>query len=284
MKNFLLSLFFGIIILDLVGQTIPNGGFETTSNWKGINTSIVSSIPVETTKGSATLFPVVGSKFLLITNSSIEVGSVFNSFPFTGRPDTFSFHLGYMQGNMAERMGVTVELTKWDADSNKRDMVCGFSIMAPGSNDWIIPWTVINIPLVSAYKSTEIPDSAYILFQNDIYSNISITTLMVIDEVRFTGQKASGKSWVGVSDHELVINQVYYTSGNLYLNYNGNQNLSDAMITIYNSTGQNVYSTNLNLKTDINSEIINLPALNKGIYILSINTKKGIENKKFLIP
>ena len=147
MKKYLLSLIFGTSILSLIAQTIPNGGFETNTNWMGANLTFVSSVPVGTSGGKATLYPVQGSKFLLIENSLTNgVGVAFNAFPFTGRPDTFSFHLGYLQGNIAERMGVGVTLSKWDADSNKRDIVCEFSIMAPGSDGQIKPWEVINIP------------------------------------------------------------------------------------------------------------------------------------------
>jgi hypothetical protein len=283
MKKSLLVLVFQLSILCLYAQTIPNGGFETTSDWSGTNISIVSSIPVITKNGKATLYPVTGSKFLLIENTSTSIGTVFNSFPFTSRPDTFSFHLGYMQGNLAERMVVAVLLSKWDADSNKRDEVCQFLIMAPPANGWIVPWTVINIPLATTYSSTEIPDSASILFQNDYYSNATIPTVMVVDDVRFSGQKSSGKTWVGISDQDIVLNQVYYSSNNLYLNYNCSQNSSNAVVTVTNITGQIVFSSILDLKSDVNTEILNLPALNKGIYILSIKTKKGLEFKKFFV-
>ena len=242
MKKYLLSFVFGISIIGLFAQPIPNGGFETTANWQGSNISVVSSIPVVTTGGKATLYPVAGSKFLLVENSTTYgIGSVFNSFPFTGRPDTFSFHLGYMQGNLSERMGVAVILSKWDADSNKSDIVCQLSVMIPGTNGWITPWEVFNIPLNTSYKSSEKPDSAFILFQNDIYTNATLSTVMVVDEVKFSKQLPSGKTWVGISDHDLILNQVYYSSNRLYINYYGLENMNSSDFSIYNIAGQKVY-------------------------------------------
>lgn len=281
MKKTLLSLVFGISIISLFAQTIPNGGFETNSNWMGVNYSFVPNVEVVTVN-KATLYPVEGLKFLLIENSTTLVGYATNSFAFTGRPDTFSFHLGYLQGDLTERMGVAVTLSKWDADSNKRDKVCEFSKIAPGSDGRIEPWQVINIPLDSFYRSSEIPDSAFILFQNDI-STGSIATFMVVDEVRFSKQNPSGKTWVGIPNHELILNQVFYSSNNLYIYYYNKQNSTNSLVAIYNMNGQKVYSTNLTLKPEENSEILNLPSLNKGIYILSIQTKEGLEIKKFIV-
>jgi len=284
MKKSLLSFVLELSILSLFAQVIPNGGFETTSYWKGVNNTIVSNIPVVTSGGKATLYPVEGSKFLLIENSStLGIGYVFNNFAFSGRPDTFSFHLGYLQGNLAERMGVAVTLSKWDADSNKSDIICQFSIMAPGSDGRIEPWQVINIPMDSFYRSTEIPDSAFILFQNDIINNGTLTTIMVVDEARFSRQAPSGKTWVGILDHTLILNNIFYSSNNLYINYSSKQNLTNALVTIINMNGQIVYTANLNLKSVVSSEILNLPSLNKGIYILNILSTNGSVSGKFII-
>lgn len=285
MRKSLLSLIFGISVLSLSAQIIPNGDFESTNaNWEGINFVYNTTLKVPNHNGwDSKLGPVQGSQFLIISNTTTNEGGAHNKFACSFRPDTFSFHVGYFRLYSTEAFGIEVMLSKWNSTNNNRDTICFMHDTFPSPGGQIIPWTVVNRSLSIYYRNAQIPDSACISFFNDVINPVSSTTFMVLDECKWGYQDPSNKTFVDILDHEPTLSQVYYATGNLYFKYYNTATLNNSTVTVYNMNGQMVFTKYLNIKSDPYYEVFKLPELKNGIYIITIKSNTGLENKKFIV-
>jgi hypothetical protein len=286
MLKSLLSLFFGMYVLSLSAQIIPDGGFESTNtNWKGVNFAYNSTLTVTNTISGrdSKLGPVDGSQFLIISNTTTDEGEIHNKFACTLRPDTFSFHVGYFRLYSNEAFGVDVMLSKWNSINNNRDTICFLHESFSDTIGQIIPWTVYNRSLSIYYRNSNTPDSARISFFNDVKKPSSSTTFMVLDECKWGYQPPSHKTFVDVSEYETNFAQVYYSEGNLYIKCTYTEIANNLRFRVTDINGQMVYSTNLNIRPGPYFEVFKIPELNSGIYIISILAKNGTDYKKFVV-
>jgi hypothetical protein len=288
MKKFTLLSILGILFSGVVySQEIPNWNMETNSNWGGVNAVYAPKLEaLDQNQKLLTLWPLSGSRMLLIGNTTTSVGYVTQKFVWTTRPDSFSFNAGYLPGSASEMFGVVVTLSKWNGTSRDTIMSAFIHPTTPGQ---VTPWSAMSISLASLYKKSDLPDSGFITFFNDIAVTgqgqlIATTkTVLAIDDVKFRHQFPSGKGFTNIENNDLTINQLFYSNGSLILQYSSKSDLVDAKLSVYNINGQMLYNGNSFSNLGQNNATIDMPNLKTGVYILSLTTNKGIVTKKFIV-
>lgn len=142
-----------------------------------------------------------------------------------------------------------------------------------GTTQTISNWTALAIPMT--YYTTDIPDSATIMFLTGAYVQHSQSTLYV-DNLSFTGFVAS----VSEKISENTIFNLYPNPASKIVTLNiENTNNSNLTINIYNSIGALVKSEKLTQ----NQQQINVEDLGNGIYMVEIKSKEWTEKQKLII-
>jgi hypothetical protein len=200
-------------------QTIPNGGFDTWTNYNPnswVTTNVTMSILGNDTSafkitsgpdhksGAATmklttiklnnnpfapqLPDTVGVLFTGVIN--FVTGTLTTGFGYTGRPSDLSFYYRYVP-MPNDTAFATIILQKWNAATSSRDTIAtgvwATTVNTPN-------WTLQSVPLyynplfINAY-----PDTAAVLFSSSSYIAPKIGSALFLDDVAFMG-------WTGVDE------------------------------------------------------------------------------------
>lgn len=146
---------------------------------------------------------------------------------------------------------------------------------------WTSPnHTVENVP----GSSVETFNSGFL---GDNGSTFEYTFTVVGDNDYFCGVHGAGSmSGTITVEENLSINDETIRSFNIEknpvdssLNINFSQQISDGKIIIYDLLGKAVISEKI---TNLNDLALDVSALNKGLYLVAINSENGIETKRFI--
>lgn len=208
----------------LITKAQPNGGFEDWStefshenpdHWQTLNflSLLVPANPLSAFKAtsidkhSGNYALKIKTVFLNNKPSSIKTGdsagTVFTGkinysppsatygFPYSGRPENLDFWFKYAPVG-TDSAGAIVALLKWNGAGH--DTIATGTVVLLTTSDF----TLSQVPL--EYNSTELPDTAIILFTASIDSVLArVGSTLFIDDVLFTG-------WVGINEPELLSN------------------------------------------------------------------------------
>lgn len=281
----ILSLFL-LAAFSQAQDLVPNGSFENVTNnqlddWDVLNGSpqVLNSVSITINGQTENQLPTFGNNLLLMQNASVVPSVATKRFAYANRPTSLSAQIMYFPQNANERYVFYVLLSKWDVDSNKRDTILSANIA--GGNQ-VYPWQRLIVDISSVYRTSEIPDSAYILIAPSSNTAAAANTTLIIDDVKLVDYTASvaqvDNHFVG--DIQLAPNPMVSTA---QIDYQITTK-SKVNINLYDVTGKLVKSI---LDTEQNSGKYsvefnrdNLPA---GIYFCTINTGNYSKTIKLVI-
>lgn len=276
MKALFLILFSIFIFVQNYAQ-IPNssfenwmnmGNYEVPENWYTLNEKFSSSNVFTVTKESP---GKSGNSYIKVTSKTINQkvigGIAITAFPIQSSPQRlsgFCQHMGYS----SEKGCISVALTKWNVQKNKRDTV------ALGRHElfgMIMNWSEFNIQLM--YLNTDQPDSALITLQSSGL-NPSAQDYLSVDDLSFQNQTAN------ILEFDIKKNyiSIYPNPATMELNIEIN-NLEEESIFIkmFNTNGQEVFFKSYNTNNNFINEKLDVSHLLKGIYFLSTSNSNNIQ-------
>lgn len=116
-------------------------------------------------------------------------------FPYTGRPENMEFWAKYLAVG-GDTAAALVYLQKWNDSTGARDTIAlGLSNIISTPD-----YTLFSVNII--YRSTELPDTAAIVFVSSKYKNIArVNSTLFIDDVSLNG-------WVGVDEQKKYSGKV----------------------------------------------------------------------------
>lgn len=292
MKKLTITLLCIGLLSQVNAQTIPNNSFE---NWTSIgtntspdiwgtmnNTTALSGI-YTATKGTP---GTSGSYYLKLTSKTIG-GVVVNGVAVSGQLDSitqnpisgFAFntrpaaltgkwqHMIY--GN--SQGGISIKLTRWNAATNTQITVATGNVELIGM---AMSWASFSIPLT--YTDGLNPDSCIITMKASGNEPTNSDYLWV-DNLAFTG--AVPTTGLGVFNLASDAVKVFPNPTNQFIHVNIDENIRPSEILITDITGKVV----MNMNTNLHQNKLNVAALNKGLYIITIKSDEGTCSKKITI-
>lgn len=268
-------------------ELVPNGSFESITNnqidnWDVLNgtVNVQQSITVTNNGEQETQTPTFGNNMLVMQNSSTIPVIATKRFAYNQRPKSIVSQIMYLPQNGNERYLFYVLLSKWDADSSKRDTILSANIT--GGNA-VYPWNRLIVDMSSAYTSNETPDSAYILIAPSINNGAAAqNTTLVLDDVKLVNYTASQSE---IDDHfvgDISLSPNPMTS-RAKLKYQINTK-TNVKVDLYDITGKhikNVLDEEQNYGNyNVDVERGDLPA---GVYFCKIQTGSYTKTIKLVI-
>ncbi len=283
-----LSTFFALFLMTglcyLSAQTVPNSGFEswtnvtTISSWKSNNNS-VNYIRQSTDKRSGNYAAQIVSSaadmsgsagnisgILTLGNVNLTTQSVSGGIPISSKPTEFHGYYKYTAGNGAERMTVTVTMTKWTG-SIRLTLANQTFLSVAGQN--VSTYTLFSIPLTYS-PTTIIPDTFNITFRSSQATSAVLGTILLIDDLAFT-------TATEVAEDNTFMPSMWPNPANenVFINLDG----EEYDITVINMIGQTVLSSKTN-STVTSIETNSLPI---GIYYVNAENNSHKYSLKLLI-
>lgn len=142
-----------------------------------------------------------------------------------------------------------------------------------GTTQTIPSWTALAVPIT--YNTSDVPDSATILFVTGAYIQHS-ESILFVDNLSFTGFVTSVPEKIS----EKTILNLYPNPASDIVTLNiDNSNNAEFTLNIYNIIGSLVKTETLKE----NNRQINTGDLRKGIYMVEIKSKEWTEKQKLII-
>jgi hypothetical protein len=203
MRKFV-TIFLSVLFGNCYAQMIPNGSFEqadsagnlyawktTQGNVNRLTARVINGIPFTATDSSF---------FLSMENdtsvSPVKTARITNVFPDSVRFPTLSFSYFYAPNLTTQRFGVEVLFSRWK--NGIRDTILFLSDSLQPVFDSAtflhIGWNDKSIDLNPGYRDTATaPDTASITVRNDIVPPLANTTLLLLDNFRFSSWRVGIK-------------------------------------------------------------------------------------------
>lgn len=268
-------------------ELVPNGSFENITNnqidnWDVLagTVSVRNDITVTANGVQETQLPTFGNNMLFMQNSTNVPVIATKRFAYNQRPKSLVSQIMYLPQNGNERYLFYVLLSKWDADSSKRDTILSATIQGGNS---VYPWSRLIVDISSLYTSTDNPDSAYVLIAPSINNGAATqNTALVVDDVKLVNYTASQEEIDNhfVGEVTLAPNPMTSTSTIKYkINTKTNVN-----IDLYDITGKHVKQV-LNEDQNYGEYSVNLDrgTLPAGVYFCKIQTGSYTKTIKLVI-
>lgn len=268
-------------------ELVPNGSFESVTNnqidnWDVLagTVNVQNSITVTNNGEQETQTPTFGNNMLVMQNSTSIPVIATKRFAYNQRPKSLVSQIMYLPQNGNERYLFYVLLSKWDADSSKRDTILSANIT--GGNA-VYPWSRLIVDMSGAYISNETPDSAYVLIAPSINNGAATqNTTLVLDDVKLVNYTASQSE---IDNHFVgevsIAPNPMTTKANLSYTINTKTTVK---IDLYDITGKhikNVLTEEQNYGSyNVDVERGDLPA---GVYFCKVQTGSYTKTLKIVI-
>ena len=279
-----------LVSLRSEAQAIPNGGFETWTNfgtysdpagWTSYNSYTASSGIFTTEQGTPGATgasylkltiknnPAMGGLTPGIAISMPSLSSPNAGFPVSSRPTDLTGQWQY-QSTGIDTLVVQVILTKWNTTTSTSDMVgLGSTFMSAAS---VTSWTNFSVPIL--YFNGDTPDSATVYLFAGIVSTPTAGDYLYIDDLAFSGTTASIDELQSEINMTVSPNPFATQTTITFIEEQKNTTL-----TLMNIAGKTVKSFTFS-GNQLTIEKNDLPA---GLYFLLINDKKSKIVKKIII-
>lgn len=295
MKKVLSTIIVTVLASSTIFAQIPNNGFENWTSmgsynnpdgWATMNDITSISSVYTATKGTP---GNVGASYLKLTSKTvgnsvvngIAVSGTLNTttmqptagFPYTGQPVSLTGKWQHMIYGSSQG-SVSVTLTKWNTNTNQRDIVASGSQTLSGM---AMSWASFTINL--NYMMFMAPDSCMIVLKAS-GANPTNNDYLWVDNLAFSGSVA------GLNESSSIINEMSVYPNPIQDKINISFNLQDEKDVSLNVTdidGKLIHTQNLG---KINGEIhqtIDASKYPKGIYFVKVSSELISETRKIVI-
>lgn len=284
---------FIILSLGLHAQ-IPNASFESWTNhgnystpdgWDNRNAQTASAAIFTCQQGTPgtdgnyymrLISKKIGSSVVngIAVSGRLDslTGAPVSGFPYTGRPASLTGKWQYMAlGN--DQGDVSIELTKWNTASNKRDTVGSATYLLPGM---VMSWADFSININYASQAT--PDSAMIVFSPSNGLNTAENSYIFVDELKFSDFPAN----VNATNAPTSNIKVYPNPATDHINLDlGRQTAGPVFLKLMDMLGKTVRSYSF----DGNKQYYtaDLTSIAPGLYNAQIQTGTSVTSIKLTI-
>jgi len=271
MKKTLLTLAVALSATLSYAQLLPNGGFENPvaggvlPNWTLLSGTATTptSLQVTTQTGTETLVPNGSTRFLLLQNTTTNIGLLAcNKFAIGSRPNTLRFQACYFP-NGNDFFTVFIYMTKDTGAVNQPDTIFAGAASFQGGR---YPWQDLRINLAPSYRNGSTPDSAIII----VRAGVAASSSVVLDDVKFSSWATSVN---GVENHFQGAIEIYpnpVTSDLTNIKYQLNSE-STVKIEMYDLQGKLVKSVFEGTESyGVYNKEIDMSGLSSGMYTCKI--------------
>lgn len=294
MKKMILATLFVASFTSIFNAQIPNSGFENWTtigsydnpdDWGTMNNTTAPTSVFTATKGTP---GSPGSSYLKLTSKTIGPAVVngiavsgkldsttmtpISGFAFNQTPDNFTGKWQHMIYGSSQG-SVSAVLTRWDTGLNARVIVATANQTLSGM---AMSWANFSIPFV--YTDLNLPDSCIIVLKAS-GSNPTNLDYLWVDNLAFTGDVASLPE-IHVLNEFSVFPNPSTNHFNIRLSSNTKENAEMELIDI---NGSVVKQANFTLSEAITEHTIDISNLEKGCYVIRINTANGSVGKSVII-
>jgi hypothetical protein len=292
MKKLTISVMIMVCAISSAFAQIPNGGFENWTsmgsysnpdNWDQFNAMTAPMSVYTATKGTP---GSPGTAYLKLVSKAVAMMGVMpgiavcgvlstatyqpiSGFAYAQRPQSFTGKYQYMASG-SDVGFMAVYLTKWNTAMGMRDTV---AMAIDSLTGMAMSWANFNINFM--YMNGDTPDSAMIILSASGATPVA-NSYLYADNLAFSGSVA------GIKENKLnaAVNLFPNPASDKLVVSITNSKAVKGQIEIYDVIGKKIKSFN---EVDFTSNItIDIADLNKGAYLIKVNTSEGIITKNFL--
>ncbi len=198
-----------------------------------------------------------------------------NTFAFNDTPASMYFQAFYVPGALQHKGKITLHFFQQNGDTILYEEKEIKPITNPSNpNEILVQWNRMAINFTGKYRNNELPDSARItITDDDAVMPASGAPILFIDDLQF------GQFAVGLANHFLDNNfAITPNPAKDCIRIQADRPISS--IQIFNELGSQINIYQSNEERDL---LVNISALPAGIYIVAIQTDRGVNYQKLLI-
>jgi hypothetical protein len=218
-----------------------------------------------------------GNYFLSAMHDTLtpKAAVIVNTFAYNDTPASMYFQAFYVPGALQHKGKITLHFFQQNGDTILHEQKEILPVTNPSNpNKVLVQWNRMAINLAGKYRTNELPDSVRItITDDDAAIPVSGAPIFFIDDFEF------GQFAVGLANH----NQDNYfdispNPAKDFIRIQADRPISN--INIFNELGSQINTYQSNEERDL---LVNISALPAGIYIVAIQTDRGVNYQKLLI-